>query len=147
MHSRLLSRMVRNEDRESHVSVLRQCAKDAKCADTLDNKASKSKVATLIEAIRSSRARKSIKDAAEKAYNAYLATFIAVQGETESKSGHAQAEATCSVAPAVRSIRLRGVSFLTTYNWDFFGKRLPDGTEPFSSSQSLWKSWRNWKAL
>jgi hypothetical protein len=51
MHSRLLSRMVRNEDRESHVSVLRQCAKDAKCADTLDNKASKSKVATLIEAV------------------------------------------------------------------------------------------------
>ena len=42
--------------------------------------------------------------------------------------------------------RLRGKSFLLTYNWDFFGKAFPDGSPPAASPGALWTSWRVWTA-
>ena len=41
---------------------------------------------------------------------------------------------------------MRGISFLLTYNHDFFGTQLPDGTGPFDSPQELWQDWKTWKA-
>ena len=33
-----------------------------------------------------------------------------------------------------------------TYNWDFFGKRFPDGTSCFKDAGDLWAGWQRWEA-
>ena len=43
--------------------------------------------------------------------------------------------------------RLRGKSFLLTYNWDFLGKVFPDGTAAAITSEELWNLWRAWRKL
>ena len=41
--------------------------------------------------------------------------------------------------------RLRGKSFLLTYNWDYFNKPFPNGAPPPSTPAELWGMWRSWK--
>ena len=41
--------------------------------------------------------------------------------------------------------RLRGRSFLFTYNWDFLHKDLPDGTKHPDTYEDLWRLWLAWK--
>ena len=48
---------------------------------------------------------------------------------------------------ASEPFRLRGRSFLFTYNWDFFHKPLPDGTPAVADSASLWKLWQSWEQV
>ena len=44
-----------------------------------------------------------------------------------------------------QGFRMRGTSFLFTYNWRFFSRALPDGTPSPSSEDELWKLWKAWK--
>ena len=44
-----------------------------------------------------------------------------------------------------RKFRLRGKSFLLTYNWDFFGKALPDNTSRSEDVAALWRLWQSWE--
>ena len=46
---------------------------------------------------------------------------------------------------AVYQFRLRGTSFLFTYNWDFLGQAFPDGTSAPRTVEDLWRMWRKWK--
>lgn len=48
---------------------------------------------------------------------------------------------------ATETFRLRGRSFLFTYNWDFFHKALPDGTRALADNASLWKLWQGWEQV
>ena len=48
---------------------------------------------------------------------------------------------------ATETFRLRGRSFLFTYNWDFFHKALPDGTRAVADAASLWNLWQGWEQV
>ena len=67
---------------------------------------------------------------AEKTFAPYEATW-----------GDKEATAEPQATPA-DSWRLRGTSFLFTYNWDFFGKAVPDGMANFGDAGDLWKTWQ-----
>ena len=73
------------------------------------------------------------KDEAKEAWKAYRKTF----GEEE---------ATESAPQPTTTWRLRGRSFLLTYNWDFLGTGFPDGTVHATSYGRLWHLWKEWKA-
>lgn len=67
----------------------------------------------------------------EQAYKKYLATFA--------RAAAVSAPSTATLSLPKRS--LRGRSFLLTYNWDFFGRAMPDGTPAFTTEQDLWDNW------
>ena len=56
------------------------------------------------------------------------------------------AEKTQEQVATASSFRLRGTSFLLTFNWDFFGKPLPDGTKSPASAEELWSVWCSWRS-
>ena len=41
--------------------------------------------------------------------------------------------------------RMRGTSFLLTYNWDFLSRAFPDGTPCCASVSALWELWKTWQ--
>ena len=58
-----------------------------------------------------------------------------------------EAAAPADETPAGRDkFRMRGASFLLTYNWRFYEKRLPDGTPTPQTEDDLWRLWKRWKA-
>ena len=68
-------------------------------------------------------------------------------GEVESLHGNFETEVATSPAEdtAAGTFRLRGKSFFLSYNWDFFGKPLPDGTPASRDSAELWRLWQTWE--
>ena len=63
----------------------------------------------------------------------------------DAKVGGTTSQAAASQDVAKSKIRLRGRSFLLTYNWDFFGKATKDGTAPAVGPPELWSAWLVWK--
>ena len=47
---------------------------------------------------------------------------------------------------AERGFRMRGKSFLITYNYRFFSRPFPDGTPACASPNALWLLWKEWLA-
>ena len=45
-----------------------------------------------------------------------------------------------------KEFRVRGTSFLFTYNHLWLSERLPDGGPPFASVDELWEKWQAWQA-
>lgn len=72
------------------------------------------------------------KTEATAALDGYLATFVDTAGPSAPQQSS-------------KTWRLRGRSFLFTYNWDFLNKVFPDGTACAASHASLWRLWKQWK--
>ena len=100
--------------------------------------AGKPKVAAMMAAIRGSSAAAAIKTKAEIDYKLYLQTFAGVHGERGPQPKPEN-------AGQRKSFRLRGRSFLFTWNWSFLEQALPDGTPPPADTRALWRLWRHWK--
>ena len=122
--------MVKNREREKQVKQLAALAK--RCGlEGVGRQAKKEDVLKLGKAIQDSRASVDLKAEAQTATLAYQATF---QGGSSSST--AQPSQSAEVG-----FRLRGKSFLFTYNWDYLHKALPDGTVISPSPQNLWHNW------
>ena len=121
--------MPRNEERTEQVQALRGYARLCN-VDSCNDWSGRELVTEMMERIRASTGNNQAKKDAEKAFRAYEATF--------------SAEDPMSTPPLVKAaagFRLRGKSFLFTYNWDFFNKALPDGSRAFKDAEKLWESW------
>jgi hypothetical protein len=130
--------MVKHPTRERCVNELRQCARDCN-VDLIGATSGRVRVAKFVAAIQSSDGSASSKRQAAKVYEEYLGTF------DDEASAAVDTETPRVSVPVRRPLRLRGVSFLFTYNWDFFGKPLPDKTGAVGSARDLWSLWRTWK--
>ena len=129
--------MVYNKERENHVADL--CDAAGKCGVARIRLSSSAQVvATLAENIKLSEGANYAKRQAEEAFAKYQATF-----KPEVSSG--SAEPLPAAETVDKQIRLRGTSFLLNYNWDFFGKPLPDGTPASADAEALWILWLAWK--
>ena len=112
--------MPRNADRAGHVQVLQGFARDCKVTPVRSDEARRKAVTEVVERIRTSDGPSAAKRGAEAAFTRYKATFIDAALATPPPS-----------APAA-GFRLRGKSFLLTYNWDYFGiqhKKVPMSNE------------------
>ena len=103
------------------------------------NGVGKTRVEAMAKAIADSGGSATTKTAAKKALQDYLKTFPSLAGSSA---------APLPVADASRrkGFRLRGSSFLFTYNWDFFGSSLPDSTPKLADKEEVWSLWKAWKA-
>ena len=119
-------------ERRAFVQTLRTHGRSCS-VDLCRDQASRALVTALMERIRASAGTEADKREAEKAFRLYEATF-----EEQPSAGPAP-------AAAKKGFRLRGRSFLFTYNWDFFGSNLPDGTAALEDAAALWALWLNWK--
>jgi len=77
---------------------------------------------------------------------------VALEGAGEESTQEGEEEGTQEGDPAEEGtqrggFRLRGKSILFTYNWNFLGRRFPDGTPAAASEDALWELWRVWKRL
>ena len=77
------------------------------------------------------------KASAREAFDAYQATW-----RREGAVGLPVVVVSQPVRQETTGFKLRGKSFLLTYNWDFLRTALPDGTPPPSSPGSLWRMWK-----
>ena len=124
--------------RKAHVQALRSCARACGIPLVRDD-AGQDRVRVFVAAIAASRGAAREKAKAREAYRAYAATWpaadvalpVAPQRAANMEGGH---------------VRLRGKSFMLTYNWDFFHTPFPDGTEAPGSASELWQCWRSWQA-
>ena len=136
--------MVHNSERVSHAQALRDIAR--KCSVSLvPDTASRAAVSGMVADIRTSTGYAAVKKQLEKTFKLYESTFTAAVASASSQlSASVQA---VEVAPQSlpKGFRLRGRSFLLTYNRDFLGKPLPDGTPCPGTVDKLWALWLQWK--
>ena len=78
----------------------------------------------MMDAIRASSKYMSLKDDVDGKFNEYEQTFSKATDEEAGPEAQAEAERASLVSSNEkrREFRLRGTSFLFTYNWDFFGR-------------------------
>ena len=129
--------MPRDGGRIGHVQTLRACARACKVEAARDD-AARTAVVQMMEHIRTSRGPAASKRDAETAFKLYTDTFTtaaASDGPVPQAAGES----------ASVGFRLRGRSFLFTYNYDFFNKALPDGTPSPDDAAGLWVLWLAWK--
>ena len=119
-------------DRRELVKVLRASARTHGVAQVRDD-ASRDKVMQMVTALRAKSLERDDRKALEDIVEKYLQTFS--DGQAAVAQGEAQ-----------DSYRLRGCSFLLTFNWLFTSRSFPDGTPPAASNAELWRTWRDWKA-
>ena len=124
------------ERRKEQVQKLRAAAKECGVALVRDD-VGQAKVTVFAEAIQASAGAAGVKASAAKAFAAYNATFPPAQAQPTTATTGPTEDA---------NFRLRGKSFLATYNWDFLKTPLPDGTPPLRTTEKLWRLWRDWKA-
>ena len=141
--------MPRNAERVALVATLRELARGCNVARVREF-ASRSKVQGMMASIRTADGHEDMKAQAEDTFAKYELTFNlggANQdgADVEADPGVADV-ADAFVQPALREFRLRGKSFLFTYNWEFFSKPFPDGTAAPVDAEALWSLWRTWKA-
>ena len=105
---------VLKQRRKKLVRKLRECAKLAEVQLERDD-ASRSKVRALFDRV----AAKGCAVATAKAATA-CEEYETTWGNTNADKAEESAE--------LKVLRLRGKSFLFSYNWDFFNKDFPDGT-------------------
>ena len=123
-----LAMVAKSRERMKLVRELRKVAGLAGVAAVRDI-ASKAKVTGMMVGIRAaSGLEAAVLQSAEEAFQRYEGTFGA-------DADHKHPE----------GFRLRGKSFLLTYNWDYFNKPFPNGTPPPSTPAELWGMWRSWK--
>ena len=119
--------MGKHREREGHVNKLNAAARACGVA-LVQKQAKRSEVQRLAKAIQDSGGPKASKKIAADTLKLYEASFA--KKET-SETVHVAAD-TAEVGeaePAAEEntqFRLRGKSFLFTYNWDFLGTALPD---------------------
>ena len=126
--------------RKKHVQVLRKVAR-ATGLQLVRDDAAQERVSSFAQAIESSAATEKDKRLARAAFTAYQATWASEEAPAPSVGQQAPAD-----DGGANGFRLRGESFLLTYNWDFFNEPMPDGTAPPSDPAELWKLWVEWKA-
>ena len=61
------------------------------------------------------------------------------------EAGPEDALAEVAQEPPAQQNRFRGRSFLLTFNWDFLGATLPDGTPAAEDVEKLWRLWKQWR--
>lgn len=137
--------MVKNAERIKHVQSLRDAAR--KCSVQLvADTSGRDAVTGMVAAVRASAGYAGVRKDLEKAFKLYEGTFGADGALEAGGSSAAAAGALAAVSSKPKKeFRLRGRSFLLTYNWDFFGKRLRDGTAKLESVEALWSLWLAWK--
>ena len=123
--------------RKEAVQELRALARDCG-VDRVRDDASREKVMQMVGEIRKQRPGQEMLAKLENAFSKYQGTFAEAE--------NVAAAAGAASAASARDFRLRGTSFLFTYNWDFLNKPLPDGTPAPATEQQLWRMWRAWKA-
>lgn len=125
------------EARRIQVQALRQAAKacGVPTAQLPRDTASREKVTELAEKAAVSNGIPANKTLAAIAFQAYEATW-----------DDSCSDASGDEAEDKHTFRLRGTSFLLTYNWDFLGKPLPDGTPAATLPGDLWRLWKEFKA-
>ena len=125
--------MPRSKERYDSIASLRQLAQEFEVTPCSRN-AVLEDVEKMVKALRKKRLNKKQRESLESAY-------LIVAGP--SLDSATAAEEQPAVQPAEENKRrLRGRSFLFTYNWHFFGRCLPDGTSPFGGVAQLWKEWK-----
>ena len=126
------------ETRKFCVQSLRRAGKNCSVPLVRDS-ASRQRVEEFAQKVFDSDGPEEEKTAARRALEAYLQTWPgeAEEDEEEGQEEEEQAEQA--------GFRLRGRSFLLTYNWDFWGKLFPDGTAAPSTVAELWSLWREFK--
>ena len=124
-----------SDARPKLVQALRKVAKAAGVhhSELPRDQASREKVQALANQVASSNAEEAQKAAVAAAFKAYEDTWPPEEDEQDEED-------------EVVGFRLRGTSFLLTYNWDFFGKDFPDGTPAAASAEDLWRLWGVFKA-
>ena len=117
--------------RKALVKELRTYARQVKVTQARDD-SGRAKVEAMYRKI-IAKASVEVKRLVEEKFKAYTETF-----KTEVATSPAE-------DTAAGAFRLRGKSFLLSYNWDFFGKPLPDGTPASRDSAELWRLWQTWE--
>ena len=117
--------MEKATERKNLVKELRAFARQAGVTQVRDD-SSRARVEAMFQSIVASAAADT-KSQATKVFDQYKASF-----KVEPVSLPVQSVAT-------ETFRLRGRSFLFTYNWDFFHKALPGGALAEAGNASLWK--------
>ena len=112
------------------VKELRAFARQTGVAQVRDG-SSRAKVEAMIQSIIASSAA-DVKTEATKVFEKYQSSFTAELESPVVQSANAE------------PFRLRGRSFLFTYNWDFFNKAFIDGAPKASDAEDLWKLWQTW---
>ena len=123
---------------------LRRCA-HACGVDRCRDDAGRQKVKEMVEAIRAADGPAESQEEAEQAYASYEATYAAAPPQEAAADAGAGAAAGQEGVQAGGGFRLRGKSFLFTYNWKFLSRPRPDGTPPAQSEEALWNEWKAWK--
>ena len=119
-------------ERKPHVQELRKIARSCGSRVTPRDDVKRDLVVDMVQGIRDSDGDAELKRKAERVFLSYNSSFA---GQLPSNG------------PGLpHSFRMRGRSFLLTYNWDFFSKPFPDGTPKVNTRSELWRLWRNWKA-
>ena len=124
--------MAPHPERCGFVQTLRTHARSCS-VDLCRDDANRARVTAMVEGVRASAGPPADKRGVEKAFKQYEATF------------KEQARDTPAPAAAKKGFRIRGRSFLFTYNWDYFGTNLPDGTAALEDAATLWALWLTWK--
>ena len=131
------------KERRKYVQKLRVAARACGVALVADD-AGRKKVQGMMSKIRASEGGADTKEKAETAFAAFEATFAPAQDDAP--AAHAQARGEQPQERNQRAgFRLRGRSFLLTYNWKFLSRTLPDGTPAPASHDDLWNLWLAWK--
>ena len=145
--------MVKHEQRKKVVRDLSKLAQECGC-QRLHEDAGRKKVAALVTAVRDSSATSQQKARLRRLFTKYEKTFLCTEPCTKpAKSSQQGTQSKVKPAPVQAAVvepeqspqRLRGTSFLNTYNWDFFGEAFPDGTPPAKDHADLWHLWLCWK--
>ena len=146
------------ERRKALVQTLRRVARSTSLPLVRDDVGFE-KVAAFAQALEDSDASEVVKQQAREAFAAYEATWTAESEGVSKTKRRLKAKTTLPTKTASDkqatgseannnggAFRLRGTSFLFTYNWDFFGKTLPDGTGSPQDTEQLWALWQDWAA-
>ena len=121
------------------VKSLRAIAR-ARGVDQVRDNASREKVLAMVAALRKQPLERGDRQKLEDAVSAYLASFPGVPeyvipaGAGDDASGS-----------SASGFRVRGRSFLLTYNHLFTDTAFPDGTPPAAPNGDLWALWCDWK--
>lgn len=145
--------MGRNDVRPPLVRSLRAVARKLGVQDVASDEVGRSAVSSLMSRIRACSGGAADKKEAEKVFAKYEATFAGTappaQAALEGQAAEASRPGDDSqreTAPAARkAVRMRGKSFLLTYNWDFMGRCFPDGKAAVTTTEELWEIWWGWK--
>ena len=153
------------------VRALRALARKLGVEETCTDETGRAAVTSLMQRVRGVTGHRTEKKEAEKLWLQYDKTFQSTasgnagalsdnaatgtptSGNASAASGNAPSDNALSgnelsgISPSGNEdkCRLRGKSFLLTYNWDFLGRAFPDSTAAAATSEDLWNLWRAWR--